>query len=161
MQTLTTRCQLTVVGPIEDHPFYDLCRSEITRLPQNISVEFTGPKSADEIQNILIESEAMILPTQGENFGHAIFESLAVGTPVIISDRTIWRNLKSQRAGWDLSLDEPANFVRAIESLASMNDEDYLGLREGAIKVATEFIERNEFKSGYLNMFFADSREKL
>jgi glycosyltransferase involved in cell wall biosynthesis len=30
-------------------------------------------------------------PTLGENFGHVIFESLRVGTPVLLSDRTPWR----------------------------------------------------------------------
>ena len=35
----------------------------------------------------------MYLPTKGENFGHAISDSIANSTPVFISDKTPWNEI--------------------------------------------------------------------
>ena len=73
-------------------------------------VEFCGSMTNEQTVRIVEDSDAMILPTRGENFGHAIFESLAVGVPVVISDQTYWRQLEADGAGWDLPLDQPERF---------------------------------------------------
>lgn len=44
------------------------------------------------------------MPTFNENYGHAIVESFVAGLPVVISDRTPWRNLEKINAGWDIPL---------------------------------------------------------
>lgn len=154
IREVRAKCCLTVVGPIEDEAYYGMCQSAIEELPDNVLVEFVGPKSEEDLTQVLMESDAMILPTHGENFGHAIFESLAVGTPVVISDRTIWTELKARQAGWDISLENAAGFVAAIESLAEMSEEEHHSLRLGALKVATDFVEQNEFEEDYKQLFF-------
>ena len=65
------------------------------------------------------------LPTQHENYGHAIVESWAYGCPVLISDNTPWRNLESELVGWDISLDEPKKFEAAIYELLKMDTLTY------------------------------------
>ena len=50
----------------------------------------------------------MILPTLGENFGHVIVEAWTAGCPVLVSDRTPWRQLASHGVGWDVALDHRA-----------------------------------------------------
>ena len=152
MASLDCRCQLIVVGPVEDQAYYEQCRKAVSRLPECVSVEFVGAKKEVEVRELLLNAEAMILPTQGENFGHAIFESLAVGTPVIISDRTIWRDLYEQQAGWDLSLD-PAEFRKAILDLSKMSVQDYQQLRQGALRLAQGFLGANNFRTDYLRLF--------
>ena len=59
------------------------------------------------------------LPSFSENFGHAINEALSVGVPVLISDKTPWRNLQEKGMGWDLSLDNRRAFIEVIEAMAS------------------------------------------
>ena len=152
MALLDCRCRLIVVGPVEDQAYYEQCRKAVSRLPECVSVEFKGAKKEFEVRELLLNAEAMILPTLGENFGHAIFESLAVGTPVIISDRTLWRDLYEQQAGWDLSLD-PAEFRKAILDLSKMSVPNYEQLRQGALRLAQGFLAANNFRADYLRLF--------
>ena len=49
---------------------------------------FFSSSSLSEIK----EQHLFVLPTFGENYGYAIFESLAIGRPVLISDQTRRRN---------------------------------------------------------------------
>ena len=48
----------------------------------------------------------LFLPSTGENYGHAIVEAFSAGLPVIISTLTPWKNLESQKVGWDIPLDK-------------------------------------------------------
>lgn len=155
MKALDCRCHLVVVGPIEDQRYFEQCQRVVEQLPSLATVEFAGAKAETEVRELLLASDAMILPTLGENFGHAIFESLAVGTPVIISDQTIWRGLVEQKAGWDLPL-VPEAFVGAICQLSRMNDSEYQVLRENALGVAQRFLDANNFLVDYQRMFWAD-----
>ena len=46
-------------------------------------------------------ADVMCLPSHQENFGITVAESLACGTPVLISKRVnIWREVVLERAGW-------------------------------------------------------------
>lgn len=155
MKAIDCRCHLVVAGPIEDQRYYEQCRSAVEKLPSSVTVEFVGAKTEAEVRELLLASDAMILPTLGENFGHAIFESLAVGTPVIISDQTIWRGLVEQKAGWDLPLVSEA-FVGAIGQLSRLSDSEYQALRENALAVAHRFLDANNFVVDYQRMFWAE-----
>jgi glycosyltransferase involved in cell wall biosynthesis len=64
------------------------------------------------------------MTTWGENFGHAIAEALQHGKPVIISDRTPWRNLRDVQAGWDLPLQE-SSFVAVLKNCYTMSADEY------------------------------------
>ena len=48
----------------------------------------------------------LLSSTTQENFGHSIVESWAHGCPVLISDRTPWRQLQEKGIGWDWPLEE-------------------------------------------------------
>ena len=62
-------------------------------------------------------------PTLGENFGHVIHESLAAGTPVLISDQTPWVGLSEKGAGWELPLDNKSAWVNIITTYFSLAKE--------------------------------------
>ena len=152
MQQLNCKCHLTIVGPIEDLAYYTLCCNAIAELKDHIVVEFAGVLDEELVKQILCKSDAMILPTLGENFGHAIFEALAVGTPVIISDRTIWRGLSEKKAGWDCPLDDATVFCSAIGDLATMGSLEHDVWRSGALKMANDFVSSNQFMADYTNL---------
>lgn len=49
---------------------------------------------------MLRAAEAFVLPSHQENFGLAVVEALAVGTPVLLSDQVnIWREVVADGAG--------------------------------------------------------------
>ena len=71
------------------------------------------------------QSHLFFLPTKSENYGHTIFESLSVGTPVLISNKTPWRDLSYYNAGWDISLSNKLDFVNAINNIANLSIKEY------------------------------------
>lgn len=156
MKAIDCCCHLIVVGPIEDQRYHEQCLRAGEQLPSSATIEFVGAKTESEVREFLLASDVMILPTLGENFGHAIFESLAVGTPVIISDQTIWRGLVEQKAGWDLPL-VPEAFVGAICLLSRLSDSEYQVLRVNALAVSHRFLDANNFLVDYQRVFWGDS----
>jgi glycosyltransferase involved in cell wall biosynthesis len=107
---------LDIWGTIEDPSYWRECMALTARMPEHVRVEYRGPASFERVTEILASYDMLFLPSQGENYGHVIAESLSAGTPVLISNRTPWRNLKQDGAGWDLSIDEgTAPFHRAFE----------------------------------------------
>ena len=48
----------------------------------------------------LAHSELFVLPTRGENFGLAVAEALAHGTPAITTTAAPWEELVSRDCGW-------------------------------------------------------------
>jgi len=64
-------------------------------------VTWTGLLQNDLKWGALAASDAFVLPSHQENFGVAVVEALASGTPVLISDKiNIWREIATDRAGF-------------------------------------------------------------
>src|SRR5256886_6713007 len=60
-------------------------------------------------------AEAFVLPSHQENFGIAVAEALACGTPVLISNKVnIWREIEADGAGYveNDDLNGTANLLR-------------------------------------------------
>ncbi|MFM9909984.1 MAG: glycosyltransferase, partial [Chitinophagaceae bacterium] len=90
---------------------------------------------------------------QGENFGHAIFEALASGRPVMISDQTPWRNLAEKKAGWDIPLDQPKKFEQACHQAVHWNQAEFDEWSTAALSLAKNLMEQTELKSNYFKLF--------
>jgi glycosyltransferase involved in cell wall biosynthesis len=61
---------------------------------------FTGMLQGAEKHTALAHAELSVLPTHGENFGLAIAESLAHGTPAITTTAAPWSDLVDRECGW-------------------------------------------------------------
>jgi glycosyltransferase involved in cell wall biosynthesis len=133
---------LDVHGPIEDRAYWARCEARIARLPTNVSVRYRGPVPYGSASDVLAGYDALLLPTLGENFGHAIFEALAAGCPVVVSDTTPWRDLEARHVGWDISLDAPDRFRAVLGRLAAMGAEEHRSCshaaRDYAVEVSTD-----------------------
>ena len=117
--------EVNFYGPYEDAAYRQQCETLIGQLPERIQARLCGPIPAPELPEKLAGHHFSVLTTQAENFGHAIFEGLLAGLPVLISDRTPWRGLAAQEVGWDLPLEEPEAFVRAIQQAVDMDQATY------------------------------------
>jgi glycosyltransferase involved in cell wall biosynthesis len=65
------------------------------------SIVFPGMLTGDVKWGALSAAEAFVLPSHQENFGIAVAEALACGTPVLISNKiNIWREIEADGAGY-------------------------------------------------------------
>jgi glycosyltransferase involved in cell wall biosynthesis len=154
LRSVNGLCQLDVVGPVEDEPYYQRCKSAASRLPSNIRVNFLGPLQHEQTRTLCAECDATVAPTHGENFGHAIFESFALGVPALISDRTMWRGLEQKNAGWDIPLKTPGGFADKISELCQMNVFELQSWRRGALDLANAFFDAHDLPGDYHQMLF-------
>jgi glycosyltransferase involved in cell wall biosynthesis len=105
------------------------------------------------LEEMLTAHHLFCLPTQGENFGHAIFEALAAGRPVLISDQTPWRSLAKRKAGWDIPLSDSTGFVNAIETVAAMDLRELNEWCKEAWRYCNDYIQQSDIKEQYRKLF--------
>ena len=144
--------QLTVIGTEEDQEYVQQCKQLASQLPASMQVHFKGAIPNNQLPAIIGEHHLFILPTRGENFGHAIFEALRMGKPVLISDQTPWRNLESRKAGWDLPL-EGKLFSTKIQQAVNIDQEEYNQWATGAWNYAQEHVNATNLREAYKKLF--------
>ncbi|MBW3539417.1 MAG: glycosyltransferase [Planctomycetes bacterium] len=131
--------EFNVYGPAEDGAYSEFCRDRLARLPANVRAGWHGPLDPSDVPAALAAHDVLLFPTRGENFGHVILEALAAGRPVLVSDRTPWRNLAARGAGWDLPLNDAAAFHRVLERLTAMDRPEHERLCRAAAAHADRF----------------------
>jgi glycosyltransferase involved in cell wall biosynthesis len=138
---------------MESAEYWQQCESIINDLPPNITVTYRGEIPAENIKARLIKSHLFILPTQGENFGHAIFEAFGAARPVLISDQTPWRTLQEKKAGADIGLQHPEKWIAELEKFIQMEQHEFDRSCVNALKLAIAFIRESDLKNKYLELF--------
>ncbi|MEQ8552208.1 MAG: glycosyltransferase [Cyclobacteriaceae bacterium] len=141
-----------IYGPVSDEEHLRSLQHLAKQLSSNIKVAFKPSVKPREVNEILKSYHYFVLPTLGENFGHAIFEAFNVGLPVLISDQTPWKNLAGKSAGWDLALNEKT-WIKTMNEVINQGVEDYHTLQAGARKVAEDYISSENLRENYLTMF--------
>jgi glycosyltransferase involved in cell wall biosynthesis len=168
-------------GTIYNASYWKECQLVINRLPSNITVNFCGSLEKEKVQATLKEYDFLFMPSQGENFGHSIIESLLAGCPVIISDRTPWRNLnieerqqttdnRQQKAedrpltsdllspsntgvGWDVPLEKPELFVQIIGQCCLMGENEYGQMSSNASAFAKQVSMNDAVRKATKQLF--------
>lgn len=139
LRGVSGEAQFDIYGPREDAPYWERCQELIAALPPTTRVEYRGAVSHEEALEAFASSDLFFFPTLGENFGHAILESLQAGCPVLISDQTPWRDLERQGVGWDLPLDQPERFTAVLQRCVEMGAEEREQLRRQTQEYALRF----------------------
>ena len=142
--------EFSIIGPIEDKGYYELCRHI---LGDRKNTHFLGPITPLMVKEELMKSHFLFLPTKGENFGHAIFESLMAGRPVLISNQTPWKNLFNSEIGFDLDLDSKESFYKALKFFFELNQNKFDEYCKNAFIFAQNFVDNQKLKKKYLQVF--------
>lgn len=143
LASVKSNIEFDIYGPVYSEAYSEECRKIAAELPANITVRFHAPVAPDELPGKFAQAHALFLPTRGENFGHVILEALTAGCPVIISDRTPWRDLEAQKAGFDISLDAKSAMIAAIEKIAEMNQNTFALWSQNAQKLASAHLNNS------------------
>jgi glycosyltransferase involved in cell wall biosynthesis len=128
---------LDIYGVIDDQSYWADCQRLIAaaRDPR-VVVTYRGEVPHERVGETLSQYDLLLLPSRGENFGHVIFEALASGCPVAISDRTPWHHVESEGAGWVIPLADERRWEQVIDRVVRADEDELERLREGARAVA-------------------------
>ncbi|HUN24787.1 MAG TPA: glycosyltransferase [Steroidobacteraceae bacterium] len=123
VRRLDPALQLVIAGPDQAG-----LQRGLTRLAERLGVAgaitWTGMIRDDTKIGALRAAEAFVLPSHQENFGIAVAESLACGTPVLISNKVnIWREVVEDGAG--LAADDTlSGTIEMLQTWAGLGPEE-------------------------------------
>lgn len=153
LQECEKKVEILAIAPVEDADYWSECSRLVRLLPANISFKHLASVPNRYVRSHILESHVLILPTLGENFGHAISESLSLGRPVIISDQTPWNDVNEKKAGWVFSLKDRTAFLETVNLLADMDLNDINDLCKNAWEYYYRFLSSTDIRGNYLKMF--------
>ncbi|RZT77490.1 glycosyltransferase involved in cell wall biosynthesis [Micromonospora violae] len=131
--TLVTRpVVFDVYGPIEDRPYWAECQLLAQRLPASVTFSYRGELAHQAVRSTFARYDMFVFPTQGENFGHVIAESLSASCPVICSDETPWSPVLRAGGGVVLTDATVATLAHQIDQFAQRGQEERLAARRAA-----------------------------
>ncbi len=145
--------ELDLWGPLEDKQYWQACQQQISLSPPSLNVRYRGEVEHEKLHDLLQNYDVMLMPTLGENFGHAIIEALDAGLPVVISDRTPWRNLEQSGVGTDLPLEDEAAFLRALARYQAMDEADMTVVRDACRRYVVAWRTNHTNLGDYRKMF--------
>lgn len=130
MTQLRGSAVLTVFGPLEDAEYWSEVLADVSQLPEGIHVEYAGPVPQTKIVDSLTANHVFVLPTLGENYCHAIAESLSAGVPCLISDRTPWSDIENAGAGWVVPLEDKDRWVQQLQYCIDADEKEFCDVVE-------------------------------
>jgi glycosyltransferase involved in cell wall biosynthesis len=140
---------LDIIGPLEDEAYWNICLQKL----QGFSWQYLGEQPHVQIRYVLQSSHVFALPTLGENFGHAIWEALAMGRPVLISDQTPWQNLEAVKAGWVCSLQKPETFRQALRQAIELDQSEFDSWSQSTLQYAQTYFQQQDLAAEYSQLF--------
>lgn len=152
LKEVRRKVALAIHGPAEDKAYLRQCKMLCETLPPNISVTWNGAIAPDEVRSTFARHNTFAFPTLGENFGHVIFEALDSGTPVLISDTTMWEE-DGTPALRVLPLHDRTKWVRAIEEAADRDEAGQRNARAAALAYAKDYASKDRGRKDTLAMF--------
>lgn len=139
LKRVNSPIDFSIYGPLEVPGYWTACQKLIDALPENIIVQYHGEITPEEVPKVFAAHDVFFLPTRGENFGHVIFESLAAGTCVVISDQTQWKADKNG-AVEVIPLYDVDAWTASVDRWVTRSQRDLMKYREVALTYARDYV---------------------
>lgn len=112
-------------------------------------IEWLGWVEGEEKFRLLAGAELLVLTSHNENFANVVIESLAVGTPVLLSEQVgLSRYVQAKDLGWVTPLD--AGAIAAAIGSARADEVKRARIRQQAPAVVREDFEAGKVAGEYL-----------
>ena len=132
------KAQLAVVGPDNDG-FASQIKSWCAQYNVEENVTFVDFLQQDAKKQAFVDADVFALTSYAENFGVTVAESMACGTPVVISDRVnLWREVLTAGAGLVPELDKASIAEALLVLIQDANLAKEMG-RNGRVVAEQQF----------------------
>lgn len=144
---------LTICGRNERGMLNEL-KKQASELAIENSVKFISPVSHDKRWELLSKCDALILPSQSENFGMTVGEALALGKIAIATKNSYWQMLDAKEIGFTV---EPTvdDISKALVKLIALPSSERQAMGQRAIAYIKENLTwgktASELHTEYLN----------
>lgn len=133
--------RLVIAGPCADAGYLHQLQERATARYQAGTVVWSGMLDGDVKWGALRAAEVFVLPSHQENFGIAVVEALACGTPVLISDQVnIWPEITGDGVGL-VEPDTAEGTFRLLSRWLALDAGTAAGMRVAARRT---FLQRYE-----------------
>ncbi|HLT88281.1 MAG TPA: glycosyltransferase family 4 protein [Sphingobacterium sp.] len=141
-----------IFGLVENRDYQTELMKKAESIP-NLSFTIKGEIPNEQIHEELPNYHLFVLPTLGENFGHAIYDAIIAGLPVLISDKTPWLGLSKIGVGFDISLSDTEMWIEKFVEFVNTDDTNYWRSREQVYNYGSTLINNNEHVEKYKQVF--------
>lgn len=152
MSGFSSKVNWDIFGLIEDKKYH----RELLEKAETISclsLNFKGEIPNEKIHQKLPEYHLFVLPTLGENFGHAIYDAIISGLPLIISNKTPWLGLSEKGIGYDLPLTSPDLWIQPLKEFLYADFTYYHNNRKKVYDYGTSLIKNDKNIEKYKQIF--------
>ena len=131
---LEPRLHLVIAGPGESSPLARAHAALATSLAVADRITWTGMLTGTDKWSALHAADVFALPSHQENFGVAVVEALAVGLPVLVSDKVnIWQQIVSGGAGFSAP-DDVDGTTTLLQRWLALSLEQRVAMQQAAVR---------------------------
>lgn len=150
---LSDHASLDIYGAMEDEAYWRECEKTAINMGKEKSLKYCGVLSPLEIQIKYYEYDLLFFPTLNENYGHVIVEAIVAGCPALISKGTTPWDDYDGNGGFCCDLDKPDEFVKVLEKIQKMDNDEFQELVEKNRAYAKRRFDNSNLCHQYIDMF--------
>lgn len=147
---------LDIYGPIEQPEYWSECLRQIESSAG--AIQYCGSVAPKDVLQTLSQYDVLLHPSQSESFGYVILEALAAGCPVLIGDKTPWRDIFEAGVGVEIPVGEASRFREVLADLRDLTEPKHAQMRERARTYANNYVATTPAKTSTRRMYLSAIR---
>ncbi len=143
--------RLDIYGPVKDNYYFSECKKLLEDMPDK--ARYLGGVEPLKVQDTFSKYHASVILTKGENFGHALYESLSAGRPIITSNFTPWNMLEEKKSGWNLDISDVSKCLTMLHKISALPYSEFTKFYRGAYDEACYYYKKSNNLADYKKLF--------
>jgi len=143
--------ELDIIGPAGDNTI-NVIKKKIIQTKLNRKIFLKKPIFIPrEKKELFKQYDVSILYSKNENFGYSILESLKHSLPVITTNNTPWKKIKTYNAGWYINYDFEA-LIKTLNKVFKIRNKELLLKSKNAFRLS-KIYNWNKIIPEYIKMY--------
>lgn len=151
--------KLRIAGSGED-AYVQTLKQIIHQNKMEANVEWVGWKNNEEKYQFLAESDLFALTSHNENFAIVVIESLAVGTPVLVSNNVgLSKYVNEKQLGWVTGIEKIEEVRESLTNVYNAREERRR-ISDASVNIIRYDFDDARLAEDYINMYKNSTNKK-